>query len=69
MIADRRAAREAFDNAYIRDDGPPDRWELRVRLAALLELVNTVANARAARNGAYEQQARDALAALSPNSG
>jgi Ser/Thr protein kinase RdoA (MazF antagonist) len=59
-------AREAFDNAYFGDDGPPDQWDLRVRLATLLELVNTVANARAAGDSAYESQTRDQLAALSP---
>jgi aminoglycoside phosphotransferase (APT) family kinase protein len=62
-------ARDAFDKAYLGDDGPPDQWGLRVRLAALLELVNTVVNARLAHDPAYEQQARDQLAALSPGPG
>jgi Ser/Thr protein kinase RdoA (MazF antagonist) len=59
-------ARQAFDTAYFGKDGAPDQWELRVRLAALLELVNTVANARITRDGTYEQQARDQLATLTP---
>jgi aminoglycoside phosphotransferase (APT) family kinase protein len=57
-------ARETFDRAYFDGDAPPERWELRVRLVAPLELVNAVANARTERDSDYEQRARDQLATL-----
>jgi hypothetical protein len=57
-------AREVFDDEYLGDNEPPDNWEQRVRLAALLELVNAVANARIRRDGDFDRRARDGLAAL-----
>ena len=53
------AAAEAFAAGY---GSLPARWDERVRLAELLELVNTVGNAVAAGDPSYERSARRRLA-------
>ena len=50
-------AEEAFNQAY----GPSPRWDERVRLVELLELLNTVPNAMARNDVAFEASARQRL--------
>jgi aminoglycoside phosphotransferase (APT) family kinase protein len=57
-------AEAAFDRTYFGAGGRPARWDERVRLVDLLELVNTVANADGTGDPTYEGRARARLAAV-----
>jgi aminoglycoside phosphotransferase (APT) family kinase protein len=57
-------ASDAFDRAYFDGRLVPDQWEERIRLAALLELTNVVANARLEDDPDFERVAREHLASL-----
>ncbi|TDE01981.1 phosphotransferase family protein [Jiangella asiatica] len=61
----RPGAQAAFDATYHGSD-PPPLWEHRIRLTSLLELTNTVANARAKGDARYEAVARTQLRAITP---
>lgn len=50
-------AEDAFNQAY----GPSPRWDERVRLVELLELLNTVPNAMARNDASFEASARKRL--------
>ena len=61
VFPDHEGAADAFARGY----GPfPPRWDERVRLVELLELTNTVANAVADGDEAFERSARARLAAV-----
>lgn len=51
---------EAFTEAY----GRPPRWDERVRLCEIVELLNAVPNAIASRDAEFETSARQRLAAV-----
>jgi len=54
-------ASAAFEGAYFTDGACPERWQRRLRLVDLLELINAVTNARMAPDHGYEQAARSRL--------
>jgi Ser/Thr protein kinase RdoA (MazF antagonist) len=56
----------AFIEAYFDGGVPPRRWEERVRLVSLLELVNAVANARLEGDRGFEARARAELRRVWP---
>jgi aminoglycoside phosphotransferase (APT) family kinase protein len=57
-------AEAAFERTSFGAGGRPARWDERVRLVDLLELVNTVANSDATGDPTYEGRARARLAAV-----